>query len=295
MKLLTGVLVAALLFTDLDKIGKINTLKSEAKKAYLGGDYKTAVEKYKYLVDSLGVKEDEVLLNLANSYFELQDTTNISNAYLPLTQSNNSKIKSVASQQLGVAANRQGKFEEALNHFKQALKAYPANEDARFNYEIVKKKVEDQKKKEEEQNKDNKKEDEKKEDDKKEDKKDQKDKDNKDKKQDQKDKQDKEQKDKEKKEQQEKEQKEKQSKEQQEKEKKEKEQKQKEQDQKDQKDKDKDKKDIPPSVSDKLKDMHMSEEKAKMILEAMKNQEVQYLQQNKRKATKPKDKGKPDW
>ena len=295
MKLLTGVLVAALLFTDLDKIGKINTLKSEAKKAYLGGDYKTAVEKYKYLVDSLGVKEDEVLLNLANSYFELQDTTNISNAYLPLTQSNNSKIKSVASQQLGVAANRQGKFEEALNHFKQALKADPANEDARFNYEIVKKKVEDQKKKEEEQNKDNKKEDEKKEDDKKEDKKDQKDKDNKDKKQDQKDKQDKEQKDKEKKEQQEKEQKEKQSKEQQEKEKKEKEQKQKEQDQKDQKDKDKDKKDIPPSVSDKLKDMHMSEEKAKMILEAMKNQEVQYLQQNKRKATKPRDKGKPDW
>ena len=32
-----------------------------------------------------------------------------------------------------------------------------------------------------------------------------------------------------------------------------------------------------------------------LILEAMKNQEIQYLQQNKRKATKPKDKGKPDW
>ena len=57
----------------------------------------------------------------------------------------------------------------------------------------------------------------------------------------------------------------------------------------------KDKKEIPPSVSDKLKQMEMSEEKAQMILEAMKNQEIQYLQQNKRKATKPKDKGKPDW
>jgi len=57
----------------------------------------------------------------------------------------------------------------------------------------------------------------------------------------------------------------------------------------------KEKKDIPPSVSEKLKEMEMSEEKAKMILEAMKNQEIQYLQQNKRKATKPKDKGKPDW
>ena len=283
MKLIIGIFVAAILFTDLDKIGKINSLKSEAKKAYLGGDYKMAVDKYKYLIDSLGVKEDEVLLNLANSYFQLQDTTNISIAYQPLTQSSNSKIKSVANQQLGIAANRQEKFEEALNYFKQALKADPTNEDARFNYEIVKKKIEEQRKQDQQQKKEDQKKDENKDE-----KKDQQDKENKDQKQDQKDKQNKEQQEKEKKEQ---EQKEKQSKEQQEKDKKEKEQK--EQEQKDEQNKDK--KDIPPSVSEKLKEMQMSEEKAKMILEAMKNQEVQYLQQNKRKATKPRDKGKPDW
>jgi Ca-activated chloride channel family protein len=39
----------------------------------------------------------------------------------------------------------------------------------------------------------------------------------------------------------------------------------------------------------------MSEEKAKMILDALKNQEVQYLQQNKRKATQSRDNSKPDW
>ncbi len=50
-----------------------------------------------------------------------------------------------------------------------------------------------------------------------------------------------------------------------------------------------------PSQQEKMKDMKISEEKAKMILEAMKNQEAQYLQQNKRKATKPQNKGKPDW
>ncbi len=283
MKLTLVLLIFTLLLTDLDKIGKINSLKKEAKKAYLGGDYKTAVEKYKYLVDSLDVKEDEVLLNLAHSYFELLDTANVSNAYLPLTQSTNSKIKSVAHQQLGVAANRQGKFEVALDQFKQALKADPTNEDSRFNYEIVKKKLEEQKKKEQQQNKDQK-EDQKK-DENKDQKKDQQNKDNKDQKQDQQDKQNKEQ--------QEKDQQEKQNKEQQEKEKEEKEQQQEEQEQKD--DSNKDKKDLPPSVSEKLKEMQMSEEKAKMILEAMKNQEVQYLQQNKRKATKPRDKGKPDW
>ena len=46
---------------------------------------------------------------------------------------------------------------------------------------------------------------------------------------------------------------------------------------------------------EKLDQMQMTKEKANMILEAMKNQEKQYLQQNKRKATKPKDRNKPDW
>jgi len=286
MKVAVGFLVIAMMFTDLDKIGKINSLKSEAKKAYLGGDYQTAIQKYRYLVDSMGVKEDEVLLNLANSYFEIRDTTNIPSAYQPLTQSTNAKFRSVANQQLGVSANRQGKLEEALNHFKQALKADPANEDARFNYEIVKKKIEEKKKQEEQQKKDQKQDDQKKEQDKKDEKKDP---ENKDKKGDEK--KEKDDKGKEKEDSQKKDQQDKQSKEQQEKEKKE--QQQKEQEQKD--NKNNDKKDLPPSVSEKLKEMQMSEDKAKMILEAMKNQEVQYLQQNKRKATKPKDRGKPDW
>ena len=36
-------------------------------------------------------------------------------------------------------------------------------------------------------------------------------------------------------------------------------------------------------------------EKAEMILEALKNNEVQYLQQLKRKTSKKVDKSKPDW
>jgi Ca-activated chloride channel family protein len=50
-----------------------------------------------------------------------------------------------------------------------------------------------------------------------------------------------------------------------------------------------------PAPSQPLEELKMSEEKAKMILEAMKNQEMQYLQQNKRKATQPRDRTKPDW
>ncbi len=271
---------------DPGNIGKINSLKSEAKEAYKKGDFNTAIAKYRYLVDSLNVNEDEVRLNLANAYFEANDTVHTFQSYQPLTQSSNSKIRSVAHQQMGVLANRQGKFEEALASFKQALKADPMNEDARYNYEMVKRKLEDQKKKEEEQKKQDPNKQDKNEDQKKEENKDQ-NKDNKD----QKDKEDQQNKDQKDKQDQQNKEKEKQDKEA--KEKKEKEQQQKEQEQKEKENKDK--KDLPPSVSDKLKQMEMSEEKAKMILEAMKNQEVQYLQQNKRKATKPKDKGKPDW
>lgn len=50
-----------------------------------------------------------------------------------------------------------------------------------------------------------------------------------------------------------------------------------------------------PDPSKKLQEMKISEEKAKMILEAMKNQEKQYIQQQKRQATKPKGSNKPDW
>ncbi len=45
----------------------------------------------------------------------------------------------------------------------------------------------------------------------------------------------------------------------------------------------------------KLRDMKIPEEKARMILEAMRMQEKQYLQQNRRKGTQPKDRSKPDW
>lgn len=51
----------------------------------------------------------------------------------------------------------------------------------------------------------------------------------------------------------------------------------------------------PQSRSEKLEELNLTEEKARMILEAMKNNEIQYIQQNKRKPTKKSDSDKPDW
>lgn len=262
-------------FTDPGKISKINALKSEARKAYHAGDYSTAIGKYQMLKDSLQVTEDEVTLNLANAYFQKNDTTNAFSNYQQLLASSNAAIRSTAQQQTGILNNRQGKFEEALTNFKQAIKANPANMDARYNYEMLKKKLEEKKKQEEQKKKDEQQKDQPK---------DQKDQQKKDEEQ--------------KKEQQQKEDENKKSDNKDEKGKKEEQKKEEQKKSEQEKETEKpseEKKETPPSVSEKLQQMKISEEKAKMLLEAMKNQEVQYLQQNKRKATKPKDKGKPDW
>jgi Ca-activated chloride channel family protein len=148
-------LVSIFLFAaaiDPIKIGKINRTKTEARKAYTSGDYKTAVAKYRYLVDTLDVVEDEALLNLANAYYLLKDTAHAFTEYQALASSEKTAVRSKAQQQLGVMHHQKGQYEEAMASFKAALKADPANADARYNYEMIKKKL-DEKKKEEEKKK----------------------------------------------------------------------------------------------------------------------------------------------
>ena len=299
MKWIFTFLFVAMLATDIDRIARINELKEEAREAYNAGDYEKALENYRYLVDSMEVSGDKILLNMANTLYQLKDTTAAVNAYNSITGSPDKLIGSVAHQQLGILANRMGNYEEALNHFKQALRKDPGNEDARYNYELLKKVLEEEKKKQEEkQNQEQ-----------------ENNKDQKDKEGDEEKEQDQQQQDQQKQEQNKEGEQENQEQQEQSEEGKENEQ----QDQKDSektkegedKEKSQEEKEGTPEnqeeqdqqknearqkeIAEKLKDMKISEEKARMILEAMKNNEIQYIQQNKRKATRKKDSSKPDW
>lgn len=268
-------------FSDLDKIAKVNKAKREAEKAYLAEDYKLANEKYIYLRDSLGISDDKLSLNLANTQYLLNDSTNAQSSYSALRESTDANIRSIANQQLGAMQFKSKKYEEALKNYKAALKADPSNADARYNYELLKKLLKEQ----EEEQKQNK---------------DQQNKDQENKDEENKDKQDQEKQDQDKsKEEQEqnKEEQQEQDKEQQEEEDKKDEQEKEEQKPEDQqKEEDKKEENKPnPIDEEKLKEMQITEEKARLILEAMKNNEVQYIQQNKRKSKKKKDPTKPDW
>lgn len=284
MKILLAILLIIGPITDLDKVARVNKAKKEAAQAYKQGNYELAKEKYAFLKDSLQVNDESMVLDLAHCQYLLKDSVGARQNYKALTGSTNPEIRSIAEQQLGAMQFKGKKYKEALQHYKSALKANPANEDARYNYELLKKILKEQEEQQQQQqNKDQQNKDQ--------EKKDQQNKDQQDQQQQNQQQKEQEQKEQEQKEQEQKEQKQQdQEKEQQEKEK------QQQEEQKAEEQQQKEKQDKPePIDQEKLKEMKISEEKAKLILEAMKNNEIQYIQQNKRKAKKKKDPTKPDW
>nr|MCU0393932.1 hypothetical protein [Thermoflexibacter sp.] len=140
---------------DIGKIAKINQLKAEAESAYKNGNYNVAINRYKQLVE-MGVNEEPVLLNLAHAYYMSKDTTNAMSSYNKLLVSKDNYMKSVANQQIGAIKANNKNYQDALKFFKESLKASPQNEEARHNYELTKKLLEEQKKQQQQQNQQNK-------------------------------------------------------------------------------------------------------------------------------------------
>ena len=282
----------ALLTNDPREIARINRLKKEAEAAFLNGEYQTALNKYLMLSDSLGVKEEAISLNIAHARYRLKDTDAARRGYQKLITSFDKKFRSIAHQQLGVMDKEAGKLEAALQQFKAAIKADPTNQETRYNYEVVKKLLNDREKQDQgEQDQQNK------------DQQNQGEQDQQDQEQGKQDRQDQEQQGEQ--EQQNKDQQNQGEQEQQDQEQGKQDQQNKEQ-QGEQEQQEADQREAEGGeeegerskeqmIREQLQEMNMSEEKARMILEAMKNNEIQYLQQQKRKATVRPDRNKPDW
>lgn len=289
MKLIIGIVVVVFTaFGVIDNIATVNRLKKEAAQAYQNGDYTTAIAHYQTLLDSLQVEDPNIRLNLAHSLIQAGDTISAQRNYSRLVKADDKNVKSVAYQQMGVIASGQKQYKEALNIFKESLKANPANEEARYNYELVKELL---KKQEEEQQQDQNQ-------DQKQDQQEQQNKENQEQKQENQQ-QDQQQQGEEGEQTDENEEGQKQDQQNQEGESEGKPQDPNEEnaqqgEQQQEGEKSEDEQSVSP-MSDRLKEMNISEEKARMILEAMRNNEMQYIQQNRRRPEKPRDRTKPDW
>jgi tetratricopeptide (TPR) repeat protein len=118
-------------------IGRTNRLKEQAAAAFRQRNYLSAMVQYRYLRYNYGLAHEEITLNLGHCYYQLGDTLNARRQYAALGGSPNRALRTVALQQLGVLAFRGGRREQALALFKSALQANPANDGARYNFELL--------------------------------------------------------------------------------------------------------------------------------------------------------------
>lgn len=231
-----------------DKIDQINKLTKEAEEAFKNKDFTETIEKYDLLIDSFDFSNEQVYLNLAHSHLLSKDTLKAIENYNYASLADKSEIKSIALQQLGNISEKNNKLEDALNFYKASIIADNKNNDSKYNYELVKKKLnnrKDQKQNNKSQNDKNKDSSESKKNDNK----------GRDDKNNKKDSEEKKSENKE----------------------------------------NNSSKSNEESVEEKLKKINMSKKKAEMILDALNNNEFQYIQQLKRKSKKKLDKNKPDW
>ena len=269
------------------EISQGNQLKSEAMELIKQGNYADAEKKLSFLRDSLKQHSPEITLNLASAQFNQGKNQEAFQNYREISSVKNHKISSQAFQQMGVIKYKEQKLEESLAAFRESILKDPQNKESRFNYELVKKKLDQQKNQNQDQEN-----------------------------QDQKDKQEKDQ-------QNQKDQKKEQQQDQQEQQDQEKEENQEKNQEKDQEGEENDQKESQQEPSDEKKegeekkeneevnpeeekqnpqaknqpnfeDVKISPEMAKMILQAMENREMQYFQQLKKEPTKS-NKSKSKW
>lgn len=126
---------------SLTNVSERNLLKNEAGKAFTQKKYELAVEKYEYLSNISFNLEPEARLNLAHAYFYTNDTTKSLNEYRRLLRISDERISSTALIQIGVIDIMLGDSTTALMLFKEALGKNPDNKIARYNYELLRKKI----------------------------------------------------------------------------------------------------------------------------------------------------------
>lgn len=174
-----GLIVLLVIFMIYNPIGNVNRAARAAREAYINAHYTDAFLNLKYLEDSLKMESDAIKLNLAHTAFLVgkhdssantitnilkgvqADSSTKSNvtiaSYLQYYNdlagaSSDGIIASIAFNQMGVTTARLQSLQnedsldtalkEAAEYFKSAVKKDPFNDDARYNYELVRKRLE---------------------------------------------------------------------------------------------------------------------------------------------------------
>lgn len=123
----------------------------KANEAYRNGDYEQAVELFNSAIEQ-NPDDARLHFNLGNSLAELgrvEEAMEAFNRYKSL--SDQPRYEALGDYNQGKLLTDQEQYEEALTHFREALKKNPDDPDAKYNYELAMKKQQEQEQNQEQQ------------------------------------------------------------------------------------------------------------------------------------------------
>lgn len=137
--LLITVALTAASCQQLTKVRDRNVAVVAGQTAYARGDASQAAREFEAALAAKArrVPDPRLVLNLGHAQLRAAQAGAARGTYARVLAGSPADIGSVARQQLAVLAARQGQVAQALSLSKQALIANPANAGARYNYEVL--------------------------------------------------------------------------------------------------------------------------------------------------------------
>jgi hypothetical protein len=132
-------------------IGKKNSAIKEAFRSYAEANYEKSVEDHLALANDFDIRTPNASFNLALSFHYNGQVEEAQRTYQSLQSSTNKAIASFAANQNGILLAEQSQYQEALAAFKFALIKRPENEEARYNFELLSKWLEENQDRQQEQ------------------------------------------------------------------------------------------------------------------------------------------------
>jgi Ca-activated chloride channel family protein len=126
----------------------------KANEAFKNGDYELAVELYRQAIDQ-NPDNPRLYFNLGNALAKAGNTEEameLYEQYKSMTEVNDQQA--LADYNKGKLLSEQENFDEAISHFREALRKNPNDEDARFNYELAQRMKQQQEQQQQDQQQD---------------------------------------------------------------------------------------------------------------------------------------------
>lgn len=153
-----------IVFQGIARSDSFSSLNNKGNKHYNKGLYDKAL-KYYQEAEIKNPTSPELSYNLGNVFYQKQDYKEALLKYYQATDLKDSLAQANTYYNLGNTFYRTGKYQEAIGAYQKCLEINPGDEDAKYNLELVKKKMEkmleNEKKRQEEQKEDKKEEEQK--------------------------------------------------------------------------------------------------------------------------------------